>query len=792
MIVGSKTLEYLSFGQVVKRLCEFASTPMGLVEAGQAGVLADAAVVPEELARVDELRAVMAVGDQPDFSGIEEVDSLLERAVKEGTLQATDLLVLGDCARGVSRIHSFGQSHSRELSHSVDLLAHLHDLRELAGRISSCIDRDGRLNDNASPALRELRSSANTAHMALKDRLEDFLKSREAEDLLQDKFYTLREDRYVVPVRAERKSTLEGIVHGVSQTGATVFLEPRFLISLNNRLKLVQEEVRREEYAVLSGLSEEVAEEVPRFRESLKVVGRLDYLCARARLALAMDASRPQVGLEPRVSLLGARFPQLVLSGQPVVPNDVALGLDYSLLVLSGPNAGGKSVALKTLGQCLLMVRCGLLIPASPDSYVPLLDGLHALPGDLEDVSMQLSTFTGHLEALNRALEVVDGRHLVLIDEITVGTEPEQGSALGAAYLQEFADTGALVVVATHYERLKALAMGDSRFENAAMGMDSEDLSPTYRLAIGTPGSSSTLEIAERCRVPQGVLKRAHDLLEGRQGNLLEDAIRKLALRERELARMVSQQEEAVFEAEQLKRRRALALEQLGKQSHIVIERKVREGMVEVDEALALVSSLEAQLQRARPDHQELKRTRKTLNEVRERLHQRASSLEADETGREFAAQRASRFEVGGEVLVKKFKKKAVVVSLSDKDGSASLKMGPMRLSLPLSDLVPLAAGEKPGPTPRRVVSVVPAESPTRLDLRGAYTEDGVVQVQKALDQGMLSPGGPLVVVHGHGTGRLKAAVRDYLKSSSYPIRFRSGKREEGGDGVTIVEFESA
>jgi len=482
----------------------------------------------------------------------------------------------------------------------------------------------------------------------------------------------------------------------------------------------------------------------------------------------------------------------MLLGARPVVPNDIVVGADYSLLILSGPNAGGKSVALKTCGLCVLMVRCGLLIPASPDSYVPLFDGVSALPGDLEDVEQQLSTFTGHLHALNRTLAAADERRLVLIDEIAVGTEPDQGSALGAGYLLELAETGALCIVATHYERLKALAMSDSRFENASMGMDWDSLTPTYKLAIGSPGSSRTLEIAARCDVPETVLQRASDILAGKEGGVLESAIRSLSEQERELAGLAEQHREALLEAEELKRKRANSLIQLTRHSNRLIARKVRAALDEVENALELVSSMEAQLQKKKPDREGLSRNRRTLKEIRERLKAKADRLEDEETEREYAEARRADFVVGGEVLVKKFKKKAVILALSLSDGAASLKMGPMRLRMPLSGLVPLEAsgrGQERAAAGSRVQAAHPPTAPTRLDIRGAYAEEGIDRLQMALDQAMLSSGGMLLVVHGHGTGKLKTAVRRYLKETSYPVRFRPGKREEGGDGVTVVEF---
>ncbi|MBM4355415.1 MAG: hypothetical protein FJ109_16785, partial [Deltaproteobacteria bacterium] len=552
------------------------------------------------------------------------------------------------------------------------------------------------------------------------------------------------------------------------------------------------EEIHREELAVLRELSMEVGRRASDIRETLVMSEHFDCTCARARLAAELECNVPEVGSGPRVRLLSARFPLLLLQGRPVVPNDIEIGVDLegsrpTMLVLSGPNAGGKSVALKTCGLCILMVHHGLLVPAAADSYVPVLDGLHALPGDLEDVEEQLSTFSGHLQELNRVLAEVGERHLVLIDEITVGTEPDQGSALGAAFLLELADTGALGMVATHYERLKALAMADVRFRNASMSMDWESLAPTYRLVMGVPGSSRTLEIARRFRVPEAVLKRATDILEGRGGGLLEEALSRLSKREAELDDAIRLNREAREAAEATQQRRTRALKELARHADRWVARRVAEGVKQVDEALALVGSLVTKLQGGRPDAEQISEARNRLGETRDRLREQAKRLAEDEVP-PWKGAVAQTFLVGGEAWVRRYSRKAQVVALHPEEGTVSLQMGPMRMRLPVDDLVPLAAPEKEGGTSGSVRAEIPAQPERRVDLRGLTADEGLSLLERSLDQAMFSPGTVLLVVHGHGTGRMRQAVRDYLTSTRYPVTFRPGRREEGGDGVTVVE----
>ncbi len=793
MRVGGKTLEYLGFARVISKLVSLAFTPGGRRLCEALPRLSTVEAVSGELRRVEEVRSLLDEGETPEFGGIGDLEELLERAEKEGVLLPTELNLVADCLSGLMRIRQYLFKHRERLAGSAWLLLRMQDLRAPAARIESAIDRDGRIRDEASAQLRELRRLSAEVHQAVKSRLEEYLRSPDADDVLQERFYTQREDRYVLPVKAGRKGAMEGIVHAVSQSGATHFVEPRFLISHNNRLKLVEEEIHREELAVLRELSLDVGERAAEIRETLAMAEQFDCSCARARLAVEMGACVPAIGEEPKLKLLSARFPLMLLQGRQVVPNDIETGVGDGagrprILVLSGPNAGGKSVALKTCGLCVLMAHHGLLLPAAADSFVPVLEGLHALPGDLEDVEAQLSTFSGHLQELNRVLAEVGKRHLVLIDEITVGTEPDQGSALGAAFLLELADTGALGMIATHYERLKALAMADGRFHNASMSMDWESLTPTYRLAMGAPGSSRTLEIARRFRVPESVLRRATDILEGRGGGLLEEALARLSKREAELGEAVRLHQEARVAAEATQQRRARALQELARHADRWVARRVAEGVKQVDEALALVGTLVTRLQGEKPDAEQIREARNRLKETRERLREQAERLtEKEEAPWKGAA--AQALAVGGEAWVRRYSRKAQVVALHPEEGTASLQMGPMRLRLPVEELVPLeSAGRAEGPT-GAVRTGAPERPEQRLDLRGLMADEGLALLERALDQAMFAPGITLLVVHGHGTGRMRQAVREYLSSTKYPVTFRPGRREEGGDGVTVVEL---
>jgi DNA mismatch repair protein MutS2 len=661
------------------------------------------------------------------------------------------------------------------------------DVRLLDNTITSAIQPDGTLRDDASPELYKARHSASRIHQDVKTQLDRFIKSPSLRDALQEQYYTLREDRYVIPVRAERQQLVEGIVHAVSQTGATVFVEPHALIPWNNRLKHAEEAIKRAEHAVLMDLTQTVARQSDALLANLEAAARFDVWCAKARLALQLNGARPLLGGSSEMKLLAARNPHLLLQGVQAVPNDVVLSPSTPVLVISGPNAGGKSVALTTVGQCVLMTMAGMLPPCAPESLIPVLKGLHAVPGDLEDMDQHLSTFTGHLHRLNRVLPQCGPHHLVLVDEITVGTEPEQGAALGGAYLNELGRSGALVLLATHYERLKAIASTAPNMENASMGMDWNSLVPTYKLEQGIPGSSRTIEIAQRCGTPQAILDDARAMLETHRISDLEAAVEELQASKAAHVSATERLSRELIEQEDLTRRRRNALQLLDAQAHRIVRKKVAEATREVDTALSSISAALDQLQQQPATPALLKQHSRSLSDLRRKMQSQTDGWEQSEALDKLAQRVSNRFCVGSEVFVREFKRTATVLSLDTQTGTARLQMGPMRLQRPIADLVPLEETRQQPPGQRTTVpDTGPAMDP-RLDLRGYTVDEALASVQTRLDQMTRMGFGRLAVIHGHGTGQLKKEVRKYLEQSGYAVTFRPADREEGGDGVTIV-----
>lgn len=788
---SQQTLDYLRWKTLLEAAANFTASALGRETLLRRGFLQSYDLVETHLSQVVELKELLENGGAPPVQGVVDCSPLVTRASRDGVLSAMELLEISSCVMGMSRITGYLRSHSESLSAARSLLPELEDVRAVGLSIDGAIQPDGAIRDEASSELHKARNAATSMHHEVKARLDRFMKTTAADEALQERYYTVREDRYVLPVRSERQSLVEGIIHAVSQTGATVFIEPQFLIGLNNRLKNAQEAVRRAEQRVLSDLTDVVARHASSLNRNLEVIARFDALVAKARFAAQLGGSRPQLTRSNELQLFKARSPLLLLQGTQAVANDFVISEKQPVLVLSGPNAGGKSVALTTLGQCLLMVRAGFLPPASPDSVIPVVDAVHAVPGDLENMEEQLSTFTGHLHALNGVLEQCAENEVVLIDEITVGTEPEQGAALGAAYLNAFSKTGALVMVATHYERIKALAAASPRMENASMGIRWDTLSPTYRMEMGTPGSSRTIDIARRSGTKATIVDEAASMLEGGRIGELEEAVRRLSAREEDLARVQERNEIIHRDIEQLQQRHRLALEQLDRQAETIVRDKVRKATAQTDEALEKVDRLLEGLKASMDNAQDLASRRRALGQVRSELRKEVEAMETQAMVEKLSPAADSGPMVGKEVFVKRYRRKATVLSVEPTTGMLRLAMGPMRVQVPESEVVALEdSGGKPAPRTGIAVTALP-EPPRRLDLRGTTSDEALEQLERLLDQMVFQPGGEIVVVHGHGTGKLKREVRTYLESTRYAIDYRPGKREEGGDGVTIISVRT-
>jgi DNA mismatch repair protein MutS2 len=642
--------------------------------------------------------------------------------------------------------------------------------------------------------LRDLIHLANALKQKIRAKLEAMLGSPRFADLLQEQYFAQRENRYVLPIKVERKSEVPGIVHDMSASGATVFIEPRELVDLNNQIKEADLAVDREVHRILQDLSQQVAAHAEALRTDLDVLGRLDCLRAKALLARLLKASDPLVNAEGRIRLRQARHPLLVLSrpqGQePVVPNDLELCDPVRVLIISGPNTGGKTVTLKIVGLFALMMRAGLQLPCAPGSEMAFFPDVYADIGDAQDLTKDLSSFSAHMTDMIALLREAGAGALVLLDEPVTSTDPAEGAALAHALLVHLAERGFTVVATTHYNDLKALAQAHPGFANASVEFNISTLAPTYRLILGMPGGSSAIDIAGRLGMDEAILDEAVRLVDARE-RALERLMEELQETRRKLDEDVRRTAELLAEAEtaaRLQKELGARLAATEQESRKTVRKKI------TDEILKARAEVQSVVEEIKTD----KRLSKA-REAKERLAAIEQAMRAS-LARSGDYRPVSDLRIGDRVEVVSLGTMGMLLENPAGKKRVRIRMGEAEVSVAVSDLAGLAegAGEEASQGARKDKTVgarhaapLPMQEATAVvDVRGQTVEEAQEAVVACLDRAALAGTQTVRIIHGHGTGRLKQALRDYLKNSPYVASFRPGERAEGGDGATVVSLK--
>ncbi len=785
MELQQRSLTVLDWPVVLEALARHARTLRGASLARQTDLAVDAEQVRERYEAVAEVDTLLAEGEPLPIGAVSEIEPELRRAERGGVLDGGELRAVGSCLLALAHLRVFVEERAARLPRLHRLASPIEVDAELSGLLARSFDDEGRLSEREYPELGELRRNAEALEARIQRVLQDILGSEEMASSLQDRFVTQREGRFVIPVRAEKRKGL-GIVHGRSQSGETVFVEPAAVVELHNERNLLLADLRRLEERILATLSRFVGRLSAPVLRSLDAAAELDLAVARAGLGASWRGVHPKVGGQGHIDLRAARHPVLVLRGLDVVANDLLLDAEHPGLVLSGPNAGGKTVALKTLGLCALLTRTGVPLPAAEGSRVDLFDPVVADIGDAQTVEGDLSTFSGHVAILAELLTLAARPRpwpaLVLLDEVGMGTDPAQGAALARAVLESLVDCGARVAATTHFLQLKALAAVDRRFQVAAVAF--EQGRPTWRVLYGAAGESHALEIARRMALPGPVLDRAQALLSSSERDLgellgrLEEERASLSARREELDRL---------EAEALSRQQALGRrEQALESRRLDLERRVSEGFQarmrkQEDHVKQLVAALQHD-----PD---LRLAGRTLESVREAMRQARVPEPVQPT-----APPPATLEVGQTVIVRALKQKGRVLRLLGAD-RVEVEVGRMRMKLSREELEGtrgevFVAPPPPPPPPE------PVRAPDGLriaantcDLRGLRVEEAFDRLDQFLAS--LQGAGFLrgFLLHGHGTGVLKTALRAELPRRKEIKKWRPAGVDEGGDAYTVVEL---
>ena len=821
-----KTYTDLEWSKVLELVADKAVTPEGQQIIPQMPPLPGREAVDRRLREVRECLALLEQGERLPLRGLYDIREAIAHVRKEGTLVADDLEAVGRNCDAASRVRRFLVNRSDKFPYLAAIAADLDPCDEVREALNHAIEPGGRLSDKASPDLGRLRNAVQNQHDRLKARIDRILKSRELEEHLQDDYYTVREDRYVLPVRVGSKSQVPGIVHGYSSSGKTAFIEPRELVDINNELRWAEIELEEEKERVRERLSGLVAEYADELARNSDLMAYLDVVAASAEFGYeTIEGSIPDLSVE-RMALTDVRHPLLWVQHErevdgetenDTVTNDVHIDPDKRVLVVSGPNTGGKTVLLKAMGLCALMTRCGLPIPAEAGSEVPLYEDIFSDIGDEQSIERDLSTFSAHLTNINSFLDHCGPESLVLLDELFTGTDPLEGSALATALLEDLSEVDATTIVTTHLEGLKTLALQDDSFANASMGFDLDELEPTFRVTMGVPGSSFAVNIANRLGFPKRLVDRATEVLEGEEHHGVDEVIESLEDRMSDLREERQRMEDARREARQTEETYREKYEKLLEKEREMVHDETRELKEELVEARETIRERIKEVSQAgrvergdEPSQNELQEMQSELSDVEQTIEEASDRSNPPEPGPSGLAQvPGDELREGMDVFVQSYDREGSVTQYDPDDDHVQVQIGALKVEADLDELYypseekrrehirgdssSSGGGSGGGDQPTSQsggggTQVARTESNT-LDLRGMRTMEARERIDTFLDDKFLDGFDGVFIIHGHGTGALKRAVRSHMMDSPYIEDFRPGEREEGGDGVTVAEF---
>ena len=663
----------------------------------------------------------------------------------------------------------------------------------LAERIDRCILSEDEMADSASPELRNIRRDIVRQNDAIRNRLNNILNSSTSKTYLQDAIVTMRDGRYVVPVKAENRAKIPGIVHDQSGSGATLLIEPQAVVELNNKLRELELAEKAEIERILAELSSNVAEHFHDIMNNQKLLIDMDVIFAKGKLSCMMQAEEPAIDEGGYLDLKEARHP--LIDPKKVVPINVSIGKDYNTLVITGPNTGGKTVTLKTIGLLAMMCQSGLHIPAAGTSRMPVYKDIFADIGDEQSIEQSLSTFSSHMRNTVELVEKADIGTLVLLDELGAGTDPTEGAALAIAILERLAAQGAQTVATTHYNELKKYALSTPGVENASMEFNVETLSPTYRLSIGVPGKSNAFEISRKLGLTSEIIDRANNLLE--KGDIeFEDVLsaieadKKRAEDERDeaaalAASMRKQQEELSRREKLLEKREKEALQKAKEEARAIIK-EAKDTASEVQRELRELSKVQSLGERNKRLEQGKRRLKETENRYQDGIVREINEnpVSIDDV------------QVGDKVKLLTLDQTGEVLTLPDEKGDLMVKVGIMKINVNLSDLMMInekKSGGKGSKSAGRYGNLYRAKAmavSTSVNVVGKNLEDATMEVEKYLDDAYMAGLKEVTVIHGRGQGILKEGLRQLFKRNKLVASFRKGSYNEGGEGVTIVKLK--
>lgn len=792
--MNERTLRILEFDKIINRLLNLASSTLGKELVEQIKPETDYRKIEELLKETNDGVSCIVRRGSPPMGGIHDIRASLRRVEISGVLGPGELLRIADSLRAVRNLKNYVSDNLNDAEDNVvNTLIHcLEANRRVEDKIKLCIVSEEEISDHASPALADIRRKTKDLQNSIKDKLNDLVKSQKYQKFMQDSIVTMRGDRYVVPVKQEYRSEIPGLVHDASSSGATIFVEPMAVVEANNNIRQLKVKEQAEIERILYELTADVAGITESLKMNTTMLAKLDFIFAKAKLSVDYNCVWPRLNNQKRILIRKGRHP--LLDPKVVVPIDFWVGDKFNALIITGPNTGGKTVTLKTVGLFTLMTQAGLNIPANEGTEMSVFDRVFADIGDEQSIEQSLSTFSSHMKNIVNILEKADDRSLVLFDELGAGTDPTEGAALAMSILECLHQTGSITIATTHYSELKVYASTTQGVENASCEFNVETLKPTYKLLIGIPGKSNAFAISNRLGLSSNIIDRAKEFLT-QEDIKFEDMLlnieknRSQAESERVKAENYRREiENMKNELEQQKRKLEEQKNKLLREAREEARKILMSAQEDSDAILSEMRRLEAEAEVA----ERSRAAEEMRHKLRNKLNQVEGSLAESALPKQGYVKPPKNLKPGDSVLIVNLNQKGTVVSAPDKEGEAIIQAGIMKINVHITNLKLIDEQQKEiqkfgsgkiGMSKSKTIS-------TEIDVRGNALDQATEAVDKYLDDAAIAGLPEITIIHGKGTGVLRSGLHQFLRSHHHVKGYRLGKYGEGEAGVTVVEMK--
>ena len=790
-----KVLKVLEYDKIIDILKERASSQLGKTLVSELLPSMDADAVKQALSETTDAVTCILRKGFPPMGGIHEIRTQIRRAEAGGMLNPGELMKIADVLRASRKLKGYITQDRMELADTntiYQLCTVLGTSRALEDRLNQSIESEDNLSDFASPQLANIRRNIRKMQESIKEKLNHIIHSAHNKKYMQDSVVTMRGDRYVVPVKQEHRSQIPGLVHDMSSSGATLFIEPMAVVEANNEIRQLKNREEQEIERILMELTAEVANISELLGANIVILAQLDFAFAKARYSLDIKGIEPVVNTQRKIVIKRGRHP--LIAPQNVVPIDISLGETFSTMVITGPNTGGKTVTLKTTGLFVLMTQSGLHIPAAENSEMGIFEKLFADIGDEQSIEQSLSTFSSHMTNIVHILKEIDDNSLALFDELGAGTDPTEGAALATAILESLTRREIRTMATTHYSELKLYAMSTEGVENACCEFNVETLRPTYRLLVGIPGRSNAFAISKRLGLGDDIIQEAQNFLKGEDiqfEELLSDIQRNRLATEKE-------REQAERDKREIERLKELSKQEKKKledekgaiinQARQEARRVIMDAKREADEMMERLKELEKTHQQA-IENQEMMAVKQSIRQKLDTLdHQIAESV----LPRKGYAKPPKNLKIGDSVMILNLNQKGTVLELPDKDGQVQIQAGIMKIKIHITQLRLLDEQKQVLDTIQasRATGIKTGSVKLELDIRGHNIEEATEKADKYIDEAVIAGLHEVSLIHGKGTGVLRKGIHDFLKKHAHVASYRLGKYGEGESGVTVVTLQ--